>query len=47
VIISYERGRKVAVLTPRSEAEPKALKALEMIDRSARFPSWPHEQNAD
>jgi hypothetical protein len=26
VIIPYERGRKVAVLTPRSEAELQALK---------------------
>jgi len=26
VIIPYERGRKVAVLTPRSDAELKALK---------------------
>jgi len=27
VIVPYERGRKVAVMTPRSEAEMKALKA--------------------
>ena len=27
VVIPYERGRKVAVMTPRSETEIKALKA--------------------